>query len=1014
MARKIKINKLPAGYHMMPDGTIMRDSDHKMMAGGNVLRDVSETKDFNLEAEGGETIVTDKTGDGLPEHYAIEGKRHSQGGVKMKESAGSFIFSDTPKMKIGKELNSFFNKSESKSYTPAEIAKQYIDMNDDKRALMDKNSDKLEQSTAALNMFNKTYKLGGLAMAQEAKKNFPDGIPQIASLYAQLNGIATSDNVMPGGMQQAKYGAQVKMYQDGEEVDNKTLQEVLITAKAEPLKFKKGERVYINDQPYMSSRVVGKWNPFKENYNIYKNEAGNGEVYIPSDTYLNQGIANAAIGKPGKQMNWKGVTPVDERIIENMYPFGTIKYYQYQPVAFSRMQGVQNEVPSGYYLGTYNNKFGETQNFNLAPNTSFIYEPGIFSEAQQYSVVNPFTSIDQELSGNFQVKVRDEQGRETYFPAKTLQKAFNEGMLGLPVGDGSFYYPDKYIVPTKDNKSKDSTAVTNLQDLNKKLSAPQDTFWGEPFKYGGPKYQKGGPITPFTVNDVTRYTYNGVNYDTREAAIAQRTKDQGATSSTPAASGVMSNSRSRERGATTPAPRKQEIQALDLGAYEILSKYKAKPNFPQGWNVDPNTTLYANTQALDPKTGTYENAASRVPDWLSYWKDRGADVSGFYDASGNLRQLKEVDPSVGDMQDYITQYNNQQIDKFVADRKAKGLDISAEEIARLRRDYTFADPTVASSLHTSKKRDSKLGEFTVNRSAFEWEDLPETPPATPPKTPPVPPLEPPTETPPTEPPYTPPFPQDEIAVASAFANNAFINKYPSWTPQVQLPRIRPTFLDPRYANAAAQSSAQMAMDASNVFAGNESVARAMNAMTQGQSADKQIGNISNIGMQNVGIANQMAGASAEMAAREQMINTQLQKTGYDQNVLAADNYDKERSMNMLQNTLPAVQNLMTNWALAKSFPYMTPNYRVDTRGYGTIVPNPGAAKTRLTPGSAGSAVPTFAEYRNRFPDVSADKVAEMYSKQYISGSSQTPGVDASTMDPRMMMMYMQMMRNQGR
>jgi hypothetical protein len=1010
MARKIKINKLPAGYHMMPDGTIMRDSDHKMMTGGNVLRDVSETKDFNLEAEGGETIVTDKTGDGLPEHYAIEGKRHSQGGVKMKESAGSFIFSDTPKMKIGKELNSFFNKSESKSYTPAEIAKQYIDMNDDKRALMDKNSDKLEQSTAALNMFNKTYKLGGLAMAQEAKKNFPDGIPQIASLYAQLNGIATSDSVMPGGMQQAKYGAQVKMYQEGEQVDNETLPEATVVAEKLPLQFRKGERVYINDQPYMSSRVAGKWNPFKENYNIYTNEAGNGEVYIPSDTYLNQGIANAAIGKPGKQMNWRGVTPVDERAMMSDNPFASKKYYQYQPVSFSRMQGVQNEVPSAYSLGTYNNQFGETQNFNLAPNTSFIYEaPGVFSEAQQYSVVNPFISRDQELSGGFQVKVKNEEGRETYLPAEALQQAFAQGMIGLPAGDGSFYYPqanENYTVPAKSGKSKDKkSGVQSLQDLNNQLSAPQDTVWGESFKYGGPKYEKGGPITPFTVNGVTRYRYNGVDYDTREAAIAQRTKDQGTASSTTRSAGSTS----------TPTPRKQEIKAIDKEALEVLTRYGANPTLPEGWASDPNTSLYANTQAFNPSSGAYEGAAARLPQFYQYWKDRGADVSGLYDASGNVRQLKAEDEAFGNLQDYITQYNQPRIDAFIADRQAKGQTLSPEEINLLKRRYTFAAPGTT-GVHRSELRDAKAGERSVNMGAFEYTDVPppKTPPATPPKTPPVPPLEPPTEIPPAEPPYTPPFPQDEIAVASAFANNAFINKYPSWTPQVQLPRVRPTFLDPRYANAAAQSSAQMAMDASNVFAGNESVARAMNAMTQGQSADKQIGNISNIGMQNVGIANQMAGASAEMAAREQMINTQLQKTGYDQNVLAADNYDKERSMNMLQNTLPAVQNLMTNWALAKSFPYMTPNYRVDTRGYGTIVPNPGAAKTKLTPGSAGSAVPTFAEYRNRFPDVTADKVAEMYSKQYISGNSQTPGVDASTMDPRMMMMYMQMMRNQGR
>ena len=396
---------------------------------------------------------------------------------------------------------------------------------------------------------------------------------------------------------------------------------------------------------------------------------------------------------------------------------------------------------------------------------------------------------------------------------------------------------------------------------------------------------------------------------------------------------------------------------------------------------------------------------------MEYWKGKGADVSGFYDTSGNIRQLQSADPSVGGMQDYITKYNNDRIDQFVAERKAKGVDVSPEEIARLKSEYTFADPN-APGVHKSRVRDAKLGEFTVNRSAFDWEDVPDTPPAEPP-TPPAtpPPLTPPPASPPSEPPYIPPFPQDEMAVAAAFANQGYINKYPSWAPQVQLPRVRGTFFDPRYANAAAQSSAQMAMDASNAFAGNPSVARAMNAMYQGQSADRQIGNISDIGMKNVATANQMAGMNAEMGSKEALVNAQFNKTAYDQNIASADAYDKERSANLLQNILPSTQNLLTNWAYAKSVPYLTPNYFVDTADAGTVRYTPEYAKKRLNPSTASKS-PSFEEYRKAFPDVTADKVAEMYSKQYLSGTSQTPGVDAGSMDPRMMMLYMQMMRNQ--
>jgi len=72
----------------------------------NVESDIKDTigavpREFaNIEAEGGETIVGDINNDGFLEHQTIVGKRHSQGGVPMNVPDGSFIFSDTKKLKI--------------------------------------------------------------------------------------------------------------------------------------------------------------------------------------------------------------------------------------------------------------------------------------------------------------------------------------------------------------------------------------------------------------------------------------------------------------------------------------------------------------------------------------------------------------------------------------------------------------------------------------------------------------------------------------------------------------------------------------------------------------------------------------------------------------------------------------------------------------------------------------------------------------------------------------------------
>ena len=52
-------------------------------------------EEANLEAEGGETVLTDLNQDGNFGLYDITGPRHSSGGVPMYLPDQSFIFSDT-------------------------------------------------------------------------------------------------------------------------------------------------------------------------------------------------------------------------------------------------------------------------------------------------------------------------------------------------------------------------------------------------------------------------------------------------------------------------------------------------------------------------------------------------------------------------------------------------------------------------------------------------------------------------------------------------------------------------------------------------------------------------------------------------------------------------------------------------------------------------------------------------------------------------------------------------------
>lgn len=151
-------------------------------------------EEANLEAEGGETLVGDIDGSTFPSFFNIKGPRHSAGGVPMNLPDDTFIFSDTASMKItDPKILKMFNKSPKKGgYTPAELSKSY-DINKYRKLLQDPESSKMEKKTAEMMIKNYVMKLGALAIAQESKKGFPQGIPVISKPYMEANNITEAD-----------------------------------------------------------------------------------------------------------------------------------------------------------------------------------------------------------------------------------------------------------------------------------------------------------------------------------------------------------------------------------------------------------------------------------------------------------------------------------------------------------------------------------------------------------------------------------------------------------------------------------------------------------------------------------------------------------------------------------------------------------------------------------------------------------------------------------------------------
>lgn len=219
---RVRITKMPlekAAYGKQVDGSLSlkpgafgggdyRSSDKTFYKGVKDTISAVPRDEANLEAEGGETAFGPISGQSIPDHVKINGKRHHEGGVPLNLPDDTFIFSDTASLKINDPaVLAMFNKTPKKGgYTPAEIAKPY-NINKYKAILLDPDTGKLERNTATIMIKNYIMKLGALALVQESMKGFPQGIPTMAKPYMEANGI-TEEDLMPELKAQAEALAQ--------------------------------------------------------------------------------------------------------------------------------------------------------------------------------------------------------------------------------------------------------------------------------------------------------------------------------------------------------------------------------------------------------------------------------------------------------------------------------------------------------------------------------------------------------------------------------------------------------------------------------------------------------------------------------------------------------------------------------------------------------------------------------------------------------------------------------------
>jgi hypothetical protein len=184
---KVNIKNLPDGYKIVNGKVIKSLQKGGSPTTNNTLKPIP--RDIaNLEAEKGETTLTDLDGDGVFELYNIGGKRHSAKGTPLNLPPQSFVFSDTRAMMFTVKELATLGIDSKKKMTPADASKKF-QLNKYTEAAANEFADVISTRSAESMIDKNKIKLSQIAFMQESKKDFEDGVPLAAYPFLISKGI---------------------------------------------------------------------------------------------------------------------------------------------------------------------------------------------------------------------------------------------------------------------------------------------------------------------------------------------------------------------------------------------------------------------------------------------------------------------------------------------------------------------------------------------------------------------------------------------------------------------------------------------------------------------------------------------------------------------------------------------------------------------------------------------------------------------------------------------------------
>ena len=965
---KVKINKLPEGYkekdgsviELAEGGSTGNQKDFGLVTIGE-LRDSNTNGDTtkksdpsvskslnpvprdeaNIEAEKGETVLTDMNNDGEFELYDITGKRHKDGGTPLDLPPQSFVYSDTRELLMKKDEMEEMGIKSKKKLTPAKISKDFP-LNKYYQILAKESSqnDPIATETAEYMLNKNKLKLSHLAFLQEYKKDFEDGVPLAAFPYLQevkgLDPVQYSAEVQDISQREAEAQAMMQMPVDVQEkikdlkkiIENATKQNPEERQHNEPMPPEmtaqqmqafpqaspqgmspegmmppqemipaQGIPPMPAQQPMMAQGPVPEQPMMSQGGSLPKAQTGgNKEIALAAWNSLSEEEKNAffEMSRFEREQYVRGLDlPTDMA----RYHFGT---------AGQNYINERKDANNPYKQNRINAKKEETflkDNYGGIPHRSFIplYEHYINNGYTYNPTIKQFTK-DTKGDGYIddRVNLRDfskqELGTQKGKFLRPLNiDVFDESKVNFPLQSTSnVSSPANDFIDTNNDGVVDDI-TDNANDVNND-EVDDNTNNVAPYPFATTKPPKNNPTGNENSNtyDITRSPYYDVESSVYSGYDFSPTADIGKPG-VPSKQGFIKDGQYYENeelantGYDMPgwfANNKNVFASIDSNGDGI-------PDFGD----DPSATFdYQNPDHMKTyQTGHqsyYTNLYKTNPDIQSqYTLDEWLNKMSFTSEPGQANSIDgmygEWSNSRGDMTARLSD------DQIVEEEPNSVTDPCVGK---------EAEKAACQGIWNDQDCTCQEGPGQIGKTA------------------------------------APPDPefwiQDQLGIINAVSNRFRIKRRYPWAPKLEVPKVDASFVDPSREIAAIGEQAKIAASVADTFSGPQRAA-AVHAKAQGAASAAIADTLSRTQGVNAKIANDANYKNAILKSQADQLNNQTSKKLYDDTMLVDENYDQQ-VMAANNEITKHLQNAYTNRAYAHNLNTLYDQYNISPSQGGLI------------------------------------------------------------------------------